>query len=167
MRLFRREGTAITAELSHQEAMVLAAFLAHLRGIVLGEGPREVDGVDLLARVFPKASRDDPAVAADFAAMTQEGLKQDKAARLGRLADRLLSRQVALSFDEAREATQALADARLITAELCGVERVVSSWQDPDRPIESEQDFHLETYRILSAMQITLVDALMGEDWAE
>jgi hypothetical protein len=165
VRLFRREGAVITASLEPHERVVLVTLMTTLRAVVLGEPLPGHEEQDLTARVLPPASRKDPEVAREFAELTGEGLRRDKAARLGRLADRLSEPDgVTLKLDEADDVAAALADARLITAELCGMDAAIAAMEDPTHEADdapSEQAMWAEFYRLLSAMQSTLVDAIM------
>ncbi|MCL2788737.1 MAG: DUF2017 family protein [Micrococcales bacterium] len=163
MHLFRRDGNKILARLTQPEIQVLAAYFQHLRAIVLGEVVADDDGTDLLERVFPSASRDDPLVAREFAEMTLDGLRKEKHERLMTLSSAFASRRVVLSLEEADEIARALADARLITAAKCGIDEAVDYLAaGPGAEVNDDHSFNLETYRVLTLLQSTLIDALMS-----
>ncbi|MDR0504223.1 MAG: DUF2017 family protein [Bifidobacteriaceae bacterium] len=163
MEFFRRQGQRYVAVLDEIESLVLSTFVAQMRSVVLGDLPSDWVEHEPLRRVFPPASLDDPMLATEFAELTSQTLQQSKAERLAALARFLADGQVDLDLGQARAAVAAFNDARLITAALIGEDRAGQAFDQPNQLINSEQAVYEQTYRLLSALQSSLVDALMEE----
>jgi hypothetical protein len=151
------------------------AIVSGLGGMGQGVSLAAEDQVDLsaspdpaLARLFPPAHRDDDEVAAQFRAMTQDGLRDRKLANLrtaiaaiGGASDK----HVRLGRPDATALMVALTDVRLVLAERIGVHteedterlREIAANADPDEPIV----YASAVYDFLSWLQEGLAEALL------
>jgi hypothetical protein len=106
-------------------------IVSGLGGVGQGVSLAAEDQVDLsasddpaLARLFPPAHRDDDEVAAQFRAMTQDGIRDRKLANLRTAVDCLRAatgRHLRLARPEATAFMVALTDVRLVLAERIGI----------------------------------------------
>ncbi len=136
--------------------------------------PRSQPDADpALARLLPTGHLADPAVAAEFRALTQPGLIERKVARLAAASEVLAAAtgdRISLALDEANALAIALTDVRLVLAERLGLEtdddaRAIHDHQFEPGPDESkwaDPRFALAmTYEFLTWMQESLVEALL------
>ncbi len=151
-------------------------IVSGLGGMGQGVSLAAEDQVDLsasedpaLARLFPSAHRDDDEVAAQFRAMTQDGLRGRKLANLRTAIAALTSatdKHVRLARPEATALMVALTDVRLVLAERVGVHteedadrlRELGATADPDDPIV----YASAVYDFLSWLQEGLAEALLS-----
>jgi hypothetical protein len=151
------------------------AIVSGLGGMGQGVSLAPEDHVDLsasedpaLARLFPAAHRDDDEVAAQFRAMTQDGLRERKLANLRTAVAALrgaTDRHVRLARPDATALMVALTDVRLVLAERIGVHteedserlREIAANADPDEPIV----YASAVYDFLSWLQEGLAEALL------
>lgn len=150
-------------------------IVSGLGGVGQGVSVAAEDQVDLsdsddpaLARLFPPAHRDDDEVAAEFRAMSQDGLRDRKLANLRTAITALRSaddKRVRLGRPDATALMVALTDVRLVLAERIGVKteddadrlRSVAANADPDDPIA----YASAVYDFLSWIQEGLAEALL------
>ena len=145
MRGFKRRRGMYAARLDADEREVIAALVADVAEL-LGAGRLEApeagtvpaaDGSPRMSleplapptdpavrRLLPDASRDDPAVAAEFRRLTEDDLRDDKIARLTRLWVALTTRTegwradaFVVDPDDAKDVAASLTDLRLVLAE--------------------------------------------------
>jgi hypothetical protein len=163
---FRREGGRYVADLGGQEGVILVTVVEEARALLDGGEAPGWGGPLSLARVFPAASRDDPELAADFAAMTRESLRGAKSARLGRLAKRLAAGRIELDGEAAAETVAGINDVRLVLAELLhdnvgDLAAIVRANRGDDDGAPTFEGVLAEVYAVLSAVQETLVLAML------
>lgn len=150
------------------------AIVSGLGGMGQGVSVAAEDQTDLgvsddpaIARLFPTANRVDEEAAAQFRAMTQDGLRQRKLANL-RTAITALSgedKRVRLGRPEATALMVALTDVRLVLAERIGITteddserlRELAASADPDDPVA----YASAIYDFLSWVQEGLAEALL------
>ncbi len=151
------------------------AIVSGLGGIGQGVSVAAEDQVDLsasedpaLARLFPPAHRDDDEAAAQFRALTQDGLRDRKLANLRTAISALRSvpdKHVRLTRPDATALMVALTDVRLVLAERIGIHteddsdrlRRLAGEADPDDPVA----YASAVYDFLSWLQEGLADALL------
>jgi len=133
---------AFAAQMSTTERSVLVQVVTDVREMLTLDQPDTPAGVPAwlapgdvaapddpaVARLLPDASRDDPALAAEFRRLTQDDLRATKAAGLRTLAQRLVTTppgfdpgDLVVPADEAPRAAAALTDVRLVLAERLGL----------------------------------------------
>jgi hypothetical protein len=163
MRLFRYVDGEFVANLSRGEQVVLVTVVDQVKSLIKGDIAPGLDTQPTLNRLFPPGSTTDGEVARDYAALTGQAMRDNKAERLTRLAESLGHQAVRLDRDQAREAVAALNDIRLAVAEIAGIETAA----DADRLLggragepTNEEDAYGEFYVALSALQESLVEAL-------
>lgn len=138
------------------------------------DGPTEEPDDPVLARLFPSAHRDDPEAAGEFRRYTEPGLREGKARAAADVIGTLeaaglppllveddLVIDVELDPDQAQVWLRAFNDVRLALGTRLGVE------QDDDDvwdalPDDDPRLHAYDVYQWLSALQGSLVDALMG-----
>lgn len=122
-----------------------------------------------LARLLPDAHRGDPAVAAEFRRLTEQGLRQRKYATLTAAIEALRSGdeqgRLALTGDQAQAVVVALTDTRLLLGERLGV-RTEADAAALSRMVteqaHAEAAYAGAVYEFLTWLQESLARALMG-----
>ena len=133
MRPFRARGEEVVARFDPAEAGVLGLLLDQLEQLLDADSVAE-DPV--LRRLFPDGHRGDPEVAADYRDMTEESLRSGK-------ADDLATMRASLPLEGG--------EVRL---------DITEDTEPPEDPAEDD-DQQLAVYYWLSAVQGSLVDALV------
>lgn len=112
-----------------------------------GDEPGDADapgGQDpALRRLLPDAHHDDPAIAAEFRAMTERGLRERKSANLSTAIDALRAAQkdtVRLDLAQARATVVALTDVRLLLGERLGLRTDEDAEKLGSAPVGDPQD---------------------------
>jgi hypothetical protein len=196
-RAFRRKGDRFVARLDDDERGVVVWLLEQTRELLAPE-PREQTGdafEDLVARMglprlkeegdladeipaaprdpalerlLPSAHRQDPALAAEFRRLTEQGLRERKATNLATAISALKDPEgdkVRLDQDQAQAMVVALTDTRLLLGERLGLRTDEDSDALQDRlEAASEEDPQLYLaayYDFLTWLQESLVQALM------
>lgn len=143
---FRRRGSRLVGRLDHQERAIVTGLMASTRdlldtddhestGDVFADLMRQIDkpaataeevaGRDpALQRLLPPASRDDDRLARDFRALTEDSLRQRKAANLTTAIEALDvegTGKVELDLGQAQAVMIALTDVRLVLGERLGI----------------------------------------------
>lgn len=148
MRGFRRERGAFVAELDAQEREVVASVVADVAELLgaarFEDGPVPAAGhpdplglrVDeewvappedaAVRRLLPDASREDPAVAAEFRRLTEADLRRTKIERLGAVWQQLTAADgrggaLVVQPDDAQALAATLTDLRLVLADRLGI----------------------------------------------
>lgn len=139
---FTAQGDRLVASFDAEEILIVTHVLELTRAFVAPERPEtgdpfldlvaglgdEVDPEEpsdpALARLLPPASRDDAEQAAEFRRLTEQGLRQRKAATIRAAIAALEAAtppRVELTLDQGRALAIALTDARLILGERLGL----------------------------------------------
>jgi hypothetical protein len=128
-----------------------------------------------LDRLLPDAHRGDEKVAAEFRRLTEEGLRQRKSANLDLALTRLAAAAdnglLVLANDEAPPFITALTDVRLLLGERMGM-RTEDDAERLHAAVEAADDddplvWAMVWYDMLTFLQESLADALLGEPWGE
>lgn len=184
---FTRKGGRYAARLDADEVAIVTALMDQTRE-VLAPAVRptgdpfedlvaEIDGAfeppsdrdPALARLLPDAHRGDPAVAAEFRRLTEQGLRQRKYATLSAAIDALRSGddegRLLLSREQADTVVVALTDTRLLLGERLGVHTDADAAALSRRQVEHPDDpaaYAAAVYEFLTWLQESLALALMG-----
>lgn len=139
---FRRKGQRVVATMEPEELEVVVQLLTLTRDFVAPERDESGDPfLDLVAgmggsadpsepedpalrRLLPPASRTDPEQAAEFRRLTEDTLRQRKAATLSTAIEALTAAdppKVDLDLDQARALSVGLTDVRLVLGERLGL----------------------------------------------
>lgn len=197
MRGFRRERGAYVAELDPREREVVASVVADVAELLgaerfedvrppAGTGHPDPLGLRLddewvappedaaVRRLLPDASREDPAVAAEFRRLTEADLRRTKIARLAAVWEQLTGADGALVVppEDAQALAATLTDLRLVLAERLGLvdeeaadalyDALDAPVEDDDAPAQARQ-YLGSVYAALSWLQESLL-AVMLED---
>lgn len=165
---FETAEAALIADLVDQVRKLLADRrsaspddpLAELTGITVGSSTRPTDAV--LARLFPDFSADDPELSGGLRSLHEPGLLAAKDSAAMTLLDTLPRSGGQVRLDEATAVawSQALNDVRLALGVRLGITEDDTDPPGADDP-ESPQASMYSTYRWLSAVQDSLVTALL------
>lgn len=151
---FRRKGSRVVGRLDQQERAIVAGLMESTRELLEAEEQEpsgdvfadlmrqlekpsatdeEVAGRDpALQRLLPPASREDEQLARDFRAMTEDSLRERKAANLATAIDAVHgadSDRIELDLGQAQAVMIALTDVRLVLGERLGL----TTDEDADR----------------------------------
>lgn len=191
---FKRKGGRFVARLDEVEREVVLALLEQTQAF-LAPTPREPTGNtfdDLVAtlgvrdpdnagpgahvprdpaleRLLPTAHRDDPAMAAEFRRLTEQGLRERKTANLATAITALLAadeEKVRLDVQQAQAMVVALTDVRLLLGERLGLRTDADADALQDRleaAAEDDPELYLAAYYdFMTWLQESLTQALMG-----
>ncbi len=150
------------ADVDPHEADLLRQLVAEVQELLTTEQPgaaeRGTENDPVAERLLPDGHRDDPALAADFRSLTEDGLRREKladaAAVLGSMGPQ--GGQVELDADQAHAWLRTLNDVRLGL----GVRLDVQESDDPLRRAEETGDVRWAAYSWLTAVQGLLIDEL-------
>ena len=157
MKPFRARGQELVARFDAAEAGVLGLLLDQLEQLLdddeLGDDP-------VLARLLPDGHRGDPRLAADYRDMTESSLRGGKADDLATLRATLPAGGgvVRLDRDQAGAWLRTTNDLRLAL----GVRLDITEDTEPPDDVADEADHQLAVYYWLTAVQASLVDALVA-----
>jgi hypothetical protein len=156
---FRARGGALVAHLDPAEAGVVGLLLDQLEQLLSAE-QQDVGGDPVLARLLPDGHRGDPELAADYRELTEESLRSGKADDLATVRATLPADggQIRLDADQAGAWLRTTNDLRLALGTLLDV----SEDTEPPEDVTSEEDHQLAVYYWLTAVQGSLVDALVA-----
>jgi hypothetical protein len=157
MRPFRATGDEVVARLDAAEAGVLGLLLDQLEQLLDADSVAE-DPV--LQRLFPDGHRGDAEIAADYRDMTEESLRSGKADDLAMVRATLPDGggEVRLDADQAAAWLRTTNDLRLAL----GTRLDITDDTEPPEEITGEEDQQLAVYYWLTALQGSLVDALVA-----
>lgn len=192
---FKRKGDRFVAQLDEVEREVVVSLLQQTRELLapvfreptgdtfddlvatLGVsqpgdsalGDPQVPRDPALERLLPSAHRDDPALAAEFRRLTEQGLRERKTANLATAITALQaadSDKVRLDLEQAQATVVALTDVRLLLGERLGL-RTDEDAEDLQNRLEaaSEDDpklFLAAYYDFMTWLQESLTQALMA-----
>ena len=157
MRPFRARRDEFVARFDAAEVGVLGLLLDQLEQLLDAD---EVSDDPVLQRLFPDGHRGDAGIAADYRDMTEESLRSGKADDLAsvRATLPLGGGEVRLDRDQAGAWLRTTNDVRLAL----GVRLdITEDTEPPDDPDEDDGQ-QLAVYYWLTAVQGSLVDALVG-----
>jgi uncharacterized protein DUF2017 len=159
MKPFRRRGADVVARLDRAEAGVLGLLLDQLEQL-LDTDQDDVSGDPVLARLFPAGHRADPAIAADYRELTESALRSGKEDDLATLRATLPvdGGEVRLDADQAAAWLRSTNDLRLAL----GTRLEITEDTEPPEEVTDEAGQQLAVYYWLTALQGSLVDALVA-----
>jgi uncharacterized protein DUF2017 len=159
MRPFRRRGDELVARLVDAEASIVGLLLDQLEQLLAAD-PDDSGGDPVVERLLPPGHRSDPEIAADYRDLTEAALRGGKADDLAIVRATLPPEggEVRLDDDQARAWLRTTNDLRLALGTRLGV---TADTEPPEDPTE-EEGSQLAVYYWLTAVQGSLVDALVG-----
>ncbi len=157
MRPFRARGDGVAARFDPAEAGVLGLLLDQLEQLLDEDEPGD-DPV--LARLLPDGHRGDAALAADYRDLTESALRSGKADDLATVRATLPDGggDVRLDRDQAGAWLRTTNDLRLAL----GVRLDITEDTEPPDDLAGEEASQLAVYYWLTAVQGSLVDALVA-----
>ena len=158
MRPFRAtRGGEIVARIDAAEAGVLGLLLDQLEQLLEAEDLR---GDPVVARLLPDGHRSDPEIAADYRELTESALRSGKADDLATVRATLPPEggDVRLDTEQAAAWLRCTNDLRLAL----GTRLEITEDTEPPDDITDEADHQLAVYYWLTALQGSLVDALVA-----
>ncbi len=158
MRPFRARGGAIVARLDPAAAGIVGLRPDQLDQMLTADR-RDVGDDPVLARLLPEGHRGDPALAADYRALTESSLREGKTDDLAMVRATLPPEggEVRLDLDQAGAWLRTSNDLRLAL----GTRLDITEDTEPPDDFTDERDHQLGVYYWLTALQGSLVDALV------
>ena len=160
MKPFRaaRSGELV-ARLEAAEAGILGLLIDQLEQLLTAD-PDDVGDDPVLGRLFPDGHRSDPEMAADYRELTESSLRSAKADDLAMVRASLPAEggEVRLDADQAGAWLRTSNDLRLAL----GTRLDISEDTEPPEEVAGEEDQQLAVYYWLTAVQGSLVDALVA-----
>jgi hypothetical protein len=155
---FRARGGAVVARLDSAEAGIVGLLLDQLDQL-LSADVADVGDDPVLARLLPDGHRSDPAMAADYRDLTESALRSGKGDDLATVRATLPPHggEVRLDVDQAGAWLRTTNDLRLAL----GTRLDVTEDTEPPADLTDERDHQLGVYYWLTAVQGSLVDALV------
>ena len=160
MKPFRAaRGGELVARLEPAEAGILGLLLDQLEQLLTAD-PDDVGDDPVLGRLFPDGHRSDPELAADYRELTESSLRGAKADDLATVRASLPTEggAVRLDADQAGAWLRTSNDLRLAL----GTRLDISEETEPPEEVSGEEDQQLAVYYWLTAVQGSLVDALVA-----
>ena len=160
MKPFRAaRGGDVVARLDPAEATVVALLLDQLEQLLAADA-EDVGDDPVLARLLPDGHRSDPELAADYRELTESALRSGKADDLAVVRATLpeAGGEVRLDADQAAAWLRSTNDLRLAL----GTRLDIRDDTEPPEEITGEEDQQLAVYYWLTAVQGSLVDALVA-----
>jgi hypothetical protein len=160
MKPFRSaRGGHVVARLEPAEAGVLGLLLDQLEQLLEADED-DVAGDPVIARLLPEGHRGDPELAADYREMTEASLRSGKADDLATVRATLPEDggEVRLDRDQASAWLRSTNDLRLAL----GTRLDVTADTEPPDDVVGEEEQQLAVYYWLTALQGSLVDALVA-----
>jgi hypothetical protein len=159
MKPFRRKGADVVARLDPAEAGILGLLLDQLEQLLAAEED-DVGDDPVLARLFPDGHRGDPRLADDYRELTESSLRSGKADDLATVRATLPTDggEVRLDPDQAGAWLRTTNDLRLAL----GTRLEITEDTEPPEDVTDEVDHQLAVYYWLTALQGSLVDALVA-----
>jgi hypothetical protein len=159
MKAFRRRGDDVVARLDPAEAGIVGLLLDQLEQL-LAAAEDDVAGDAVLARLFPEGHRGDPRLADDYRELTESALRGGKADDLAMVRASLPTDggEVRLDGDQASAWLRTTNDLRLAL----GTRLDISEDTEPPDDVTDENSQQLAVYYWLTALQGSLVDALVA-----
>jgi hypothetical protein len=158
MRPFRAKGGSVVARLDGAEAGIVGLLLDQLDQLLTADAGDVADD-PVLARLLPDGHRSDPALAADYRDLTESSLRSGKSDDLATVRATLPADggEVRLDLEQAGSWLRTTNDLRLAL----GTRLDVSEDTEPPEDFTDERDHQLGVYYWLTAVQGSLVDALV------
>ena len=158
MRPFRAKGGSVVARLDDAEAGIVGLLLDQLDQLLTADAGDVADD-PVLARLLPDGHRSDPALAADYRDLTESSLRSGKSDDLATVRATLPADggEVRLDLEQAGSWLRTTNDLRLAL----GTRLDVSEDTEPPEDFTDERDHQLGVYYWLTAVQGSLVDALV------
>lgn len=159
MKPFRSRGGDVVARLDPAEATVVGLLLDQLEQLLAADSD-DVGDDPVLARLLPDGHRGDPEIAADFRGMTESALRSGKADDLAIVRATLPADggEVRLDAEQAAAWLRSTNDLRLAL----GTRLDIGEDSEPPDEITGDEDQQLAVYYWLTAVQGSLVDALVA-----
>ena len=159
MKPFRRRGDQLVARLVDAEAGIVGLLLDQLEQLLAAD-PDDTGGDPVLDRLLPPGHTGDPEIAADFRDLTEASLRSGKAEDLATVRATLPpdGGEVRLDDEQARAWLRTTNDLRLALGTRLGV---TAETEPPEDPAD-EEGSQLAVYYWLTALQGSLVDALIA-----
>ena len=159
MRPFRRKGDLLVAKLVDAEAGIVGLLLDQLEQLLAADRA-DSGGDPVIERLLPPGHASDPELAADYRALTEDGLRSGKADDLAMVRATLPpdGGEVRLDDEQARAWLRTTNDLRLALGTRLGVSAETEPPEDPT----DEEGSQLAVYYWLTAVQGSLVDALVA-----
>jgi hypothetical protein len=160
VKLFRSaRGGDVVARLDPPEAVIVGLLLDQLEQLLAADAA-DVTGDPVMARLLPDGHRSDPEMAADYRELTETSLRSGKADDLAIVRATLPEGggEVRLDPDQAAAWLRSSNDLRLAL----GTRLDISEDTEPPEEVTGEQDQQLAVYYWLTALQGSLVDALVA-----
>jgi hypothetical protein len=149
----------VTARLDPAEAGIIGLLLDQLEQLLTAD-TGDVGDDPVLARLLPDGHRGDPALAADYRELTESALRGGKADDLATVRATLPpdGGDLRLDLDQAGAWLRTTNDLRLAL----GTRLDVTEDTEPPEELTEERDHQLGVYYWLTAVQGSLVDALVA-----
>ena len=160
MKPFRSvRGGEVVARLDPAEAGVVGLLLDQLEQLLDADAD-DVGGDPVMARLLPDGHRGDPELAADYRELTEASLRSGKSDDLATMRATLPADggEVRLDADQAGSWLRGTNDLRLAL----GTRLDITVDTEPPDEITGEEDQQLAVYYWLTALQGSLVDALVA-----
>ena len=160
MKPFRSaRGGDVVARLEPAEAGIVGLLLDQLEQLLTADA-EDVTGDPVLDRLLPAGHRSDPELAADYRELTEASLRSGKADDLAMVRATLPDGggEVRLDADQAAAWLRTSNDLRLAL----GTRLDITDDTEPPEEITGEEDQQLAVYYWLTALQGSLVDALVA-----
>ena len=159
MKPFRRKGDELVGRLLDAEAGIVGLLLDQLEQLLAAD-PADSGGDPVMERLLPPGHATDPEIAADYRDLTEAGLRTGKADELAVVRATLPpdGGEVRLDPDEARAWLRTTNDLRLALGTRLGI---TAETEPPGDPADEEES-QLAVYHWLTAVQGSLVDALVS-----
>jgi hypothetical protein len=159
MRPFRSEGGQLVAHLEPAEAGIVGLLLDQLEQLLEADVD-DVGGDPVMARLLPAGHRGDAELAADYRELTEASLRSGKADDLASVRATLPEGggAVRLDGDQAAAWLRTTNDLRLAL----GTRLDISEDTEPPEEVTGDEDQQLAVYYWLTALQGSLVDALVA-----
>jgi hypothetical protein len=156
---FRSRGNEVVARLDPAEAGIMGLLLDQLEQLLLAD-PDDVGGDQVIERLFPDGHRGDAELAADYRALTEESLRSGKADDLATVRASLPSQggEIRLDLEQGGAWLRTTNDLRLAL----GTRLDITEDSEPPDDVMDESDQQLAVYYWLTALQGSLVDALVA-----
>ena len=160
MKPFRTaRGGDVVARLEPAEAGIVGLLLDQLEQLLEADA-EDVGGDPVIARLLPDGHRGDPELAADYRELTEASLRSGKADDLAMVRATLPDGggEVRLDADQAAAWLRTSNDLRLAL----GTRLDITDDTEPPEELTGEEDQQLAVYYWLTALQGSLVDALVA-----
>ena len=159
MRPFRRKGDVLVAKLVAAEVGIVSLLLDQLEQLLAADAD-DTGGDPVVERLLPPGHVGDPEMAADYRDLTEAGLRSGKADDLAMVRATLPpdGGEVRLDAEQAAAWLRTTNDLRLAM----GTRLDVTEDTEPPDEVTGEEDQQLAVYYWLTAVQGSLVDALVA-----